>query len=104
MAPLMTNFTLIAFSRFLRHAALPITLLLVLLAPSAMAQTQETLATPVGAEWCKSLPRAEYKALERVQVAGETWFEVYKVAPNTFAIYEPHQSEETIAYLISGPK
>jgi len=24
--------------------------------------------------------------------ADETWFEVYKVAPQTFAIYEPHQS------------
>jgi glyoxylase-like metal-dependent hydrolase (beta-lactamase superfamily II) len=34
----------------------------------------------------------------------ETWFEVYKVAPATFAIYEPHQSEETISYLIVGTK
>jgi len=29
-------------------------------------------------------------------------FEVYRVAPDTFAIYEPHQSEETISYLIVG--
>jgi glyoxylase-like metal-dependent hydrolase (beta-lactamase superfamily II) len=35
---------------------------------------------------------------------NETWFEVYKVAPATFAIYEPHQSEETISYLIVGTK
>jgi glyoxylase-like metal-dependent hydrolase (beta-lactamase superfamily II) len=27
---------------------------------------------------------------------------VYEVAPKTFAIYEPHQSEETISYLIVG--
>jgi glyoxylase-like metal-dependent hydrolase (beta-lactamase superfamily II) len=52
-------------------------------------------------EWCRELPRPEYKALERVPVA-DTWFEVYKVAPKTFAIYEPHQSEETISYLIVG--
>jgi glyoxylase-like metal-dependent hydrolase (beta-lactamase superfamily II) len=32
----------------------------------------------------------------------QAWFEVYKVAPDTFAIYEPHQSEETISYLIVG--
>lgn len=52
-------------------------------------------------DWCKELPRPEYKALERVQVS-DAWFEVYKVAANTYAIYEPHQSEETIAYLILG--
>ena len=52
-------------------------------------------------DWCKPLPRPEYKSLERVRVS-DPWFEVYKVAPNTFAIYEPHQSEETIGYLILG--
>jgi glyoxylase-like metal-dependent hydrolase (beta-lactamase superfamily II) len=53
--------------------------------------------------WCKSLPRPEYKQLERVPVK-DSWFEVYKVAPGVFAIYEPHQSEETIGYLITGDK
>jgi glyoxylase-like metal-dependent hydrolase (beta-lactamase superfamily II) len=55
-------------------------------------------ATP---QWCRLLPRPEYKSLERVPVS-DRWFEVYKVAPNTFAIYEPHQFEETISYLILG--
>jgi glyoxylase-like metal-dependent hydrolase (beta-lactamase superfamily II) len=32
------------------------------------------------------------------------WFEVYRVAPAVFAIYEPHQAEETISYLIIGQK
>jgi glyoxylase-like metal-dependent hydrolase (beta-lactamase superfamily II) len=54
-------------------------------------------------EWCKPLPRPEYKTLERV-LPNEPWFEVYKVAPAVFAIYEPHQAEETIAYLIVGHK
>jgi glyoxylase-like metal-dependent hydrolase (beta-lactamase superfamily II) len=54
-------------------------------------------------EWCKALPRPEYKTLERVRV-GDPWFEVYKPAKNVFAIYEPHQSEETIGYLILGNK
>jgi glyoxylase-like metal-dependent hydrolase (beta-lactamase superfamily II) len=54
-------------------------------------------------EWCKKLPRPEYAKLERVAV-GDPWFEVYKVAANTFAIYEPHQSEEVISYLIAGSK
>jgi glyoxylase-like metal-dependent hydrolase (beta-lactamase superfamily II) len=35
---------------------------------------------------------------------NEPWFEVYKVAPGVFAIYEPHQAEEVISYLIVGNK
>ena len=52
-------------------------------------------------DWCRNLPRPEYKSLERVKVS-DPWFEVYKVAPDTFAIYEPHQSEEVISYLMVG--
>ena len=51
--------------------------------------------------WCDRLPRPEYAKLTRVYLA-DTWFEVYKAAPNVFAIYEPHQSEETIGYVIVG--
>jgi glyoxylase-like metal-dependent hydrolase (beta-lactamase superfamily II) len=54
-------------------------------------------------EWCRSLPRPEYKSLERVAVS-DPWFEVYKPAHDVFAIYEPHQSEEVISYLILGGK
>lgn len=54
-------------------------------------------------EWCRPLPRPEYKNLERVPVSN-SWFEVYKAAPGVFAIYEPHQSEETISYLVLGEK
>ncbi len=54
-------------------------------------------------EWCKPLPRPEYKSLERV-LPDDPWFEVYKVAPGVFAIYEPHQAEEVISYLIVGQK
>lgn len=68
--------------------------LLALTAPAVRAQVPE---------WCRALPRAEYKTLERVPVP-DPWFEVYRVAPDTFAIYEPHQSEETISYLIVGAK
>jgi glyoxylase-like metal-dependent hydrolase (beta-lactamase superfamily II) len=54
-------------------------------------------------EWCRTLPRPEYKNLERVSVA-DRWFEVYRIRPGVFAIYEPHQSEEVISYLIMGRK
>ena len=52
-------------------------------------------------DWCKPLPRPEYKSLERIPVS-DPWFEVYKPAPGTYAIYEPHQSEEVISFLILG--
>jgi glyoxylase-like metal-dependent hydrolase (beta-lactamase superfamily II) len=52
-------------------------------------------------EWCKNLPRAAYSKLERVPVT-DRWFEVYKIRPGVFAIYEPHQLEEVISYLIVG--
>ncbi len=54
-------------------------------------------------EWCRALPRPEYKSLERI-LPTEPWFEVYKIAPGVFAIYEPHQAEEVISYLIVGNK
>jgi glyoxylase-like metal-dependent hydrolase (beta-lactamase superfamily II) len=63
----------------------------------AVAQTKEI------PEWCRALPRPEYKALARV-LPDEAWFEVYKVFPGVFAIYEPHQAEEVISYLIVGTK
>ena len=66
--------------------------------PALLAgQARETPA------WCRALPRPEYQALVRV-LAGEAWFEVYKVSPGVFAIYEPHQAEEVISYLIVGHK
>lgn len=66
------------------------------------------LATPVFGEvnvpaWCRPLPRAEYKSLRRVPIS-DPWFEVYQVEPSVFAIYEPHQAEEVISYLIVGQK
>jgi len=65
-----------------------------LFVPPAHAQTPD---------WCKKLPRPEYKTLQRADVS-DPWFEVYRVASGVFAIYEPHQSEETISYLILGEK
>jgi glyoxylase-like metal-dependent hydrolase (beta-lactamase superfamily II) len=54
-------------------------------------------------DWCRALPRPEYRNLERVPVS-DPWFEVYKPASGVFAIHEPHQAEETIGYLIVGEK
>jgi len=89
----------------------PITLALVTVALIALAPPRTKAQVP---DWCKPLPRPEYKSLERIP-AGDPWFEVYRVpgfvltnpgitnvAPGVFAIYEPHQAEEVISYLILG--
>src|ERR1035438_6288052 len=70
--------------------------LCVLQAPALLAQD------PIP-EWCRTLPRPEYRTLGRIPV-NDPWFEVYQPAPGVFAIYEPHQWEETIGYLIVGEK
>lgn len=75
----------------MRHAVL---CALILASALATAQTE----TP---PWCRALPRPEYKTLAPIEVS-DNWFEAYRVAPAVFAIYEPHQSEETISYLILG--
>lgn len=75
---------------------LPCLALCMVLSPALVAQT------PIP-DWCRALPRPEYKTFERVSVS-DPWFEVYKVVPGVFAIYEPHQAEETIGYLIVGEK
>jgi glyoxylase-like metal-dependent hydrolase (beta-lactamase superfamily II) len=72
-------------------------LLVFFAAPGLRAQSA------IPADWCKALPRHEYRSLERVFV-HEPWFEVYKIQPGVFAIYEPHQAEEVISYLIVGTK
>jgi glyoxylase-like metal-dependent hydrolase (beta-lactamase superfamily II) len=79
-----------------RKLLLKFTLVLLSLSAPVVAQT------PIP-DWCRALPRPEYKSLERLSVS-DPWFEVYKVVPGVFAIYEPHQAEETIGYLITGNK
>jgi glyoxylase-like metal-dependent hydrolase (beta-lactamase superfamily II) len=81
-------------------------LLLGLLVGEAACQprvTQGSPPRPGPPAWCRALPRPEYKPLDRVRVT-DAWFEVYRVAPDVFAIYEPHQAEEVISYLILGTK
>jgi glyoxylase-like metal-dependent hydrolase (beta-lactamase superfamily II) len=62
---------------------------------------QPTGVNLVAPDWCRSLPRPEYKTLERIPI-DDPWFEVYRVAPGVIAIYEPHQWEETVVYLVQG--
>jgi glyoxylase-like metal-dependent hydrolase (beta-lactamase superfamily II) len=78
------------------HRKAVLLMLCMLLSPTLLAQA------PVP-DWCRGLPRPEYKTVERIS-ASDPWSEVYKPAQGVFAIYEPHQAEETISYLILGEK
>jgi glyoxylase-like metal-dependent hydrolase (beta-lactamase superfamily II) len=62
-----------------------------------------TSVFPQKPQWCRDLPRPIYTTLEKVSTQ-DPWFEVYKIRPGVFAIYEPHQSEEVISYLVLGTK
>jgi glyoxylase-like metal-dependent hydrolase (beta-lactamase superfamily II) len=79
---------------------IPVLFVLVLLAALFPSVLPAQVSNP---EWCHALPRPEYKTLQRITVS-DPWFEVYKPAPDVFAIYEPHQAEEVISYLIVGQK
>jgi glyoxylase-like metal-dependent hydrolase (beta-lactamase superfamily II) len=70
---------------------------------SALSFSLSSAPQTISPDWCKSLPRPEYKTLDRV-LPNESWFEVYRIRPGVFAIYEPHQAEEVISYLIVGTK
>jgi glyoxylase-like metal-dependent hydrolase (beta-lactamase superfamily II) len=74
-----------------------------ILAACIVLSSSLSAQNPIPPDWCRALPRPEYKNLERVPVS-DPWFEVYKVASAVFAVYEPRQAEETIGYLILGEK
>jgi glyoxylase-like metal-dependent hydrolase (beta-lactamase superfamily II) len=52
-------------------------------------------------EWWRVHPRPVYATLEKVGTYQE-WFDVYRLADGTYALYEPNQFEEAISYLVLG--
>jgi len=52
-------------------------------------------------KFCAKLPRLAYAELARHTVSND-WFEVYQIDSGVWAIYEPHQWQEVISYLIVG--
>lgn len=51
--------------------------------------------------WWDKLPRPEWAAFEKIE-QDQDWFEVYLVADDVYAIYEPGQFEEVMSFLIVG--
>src|SRR5262245_29873184 len=79
-------------------------MLWILIAVSSLYAQQsrpEAQGEPLPPDWCRKLPRPGYEQLEKAPVQTD-WFEVYRIRPGVFAIYEPRQYEEVISYLIVG--
>lgn len=73
---------------------------LVIVPASSLAQ--RTDRTPdADPPWCAKVPRAQNASLERVRVPS-TWFTVYRVDRDVYAIAEPRQWQEVISYLVVG--
>jgi glyoxylase-like metal-dependent hydrolase (beta-lactamase superfamily II) len=70
---------------------------------AAVGAAQARRDEPVTPGWCQHPRRSEYRTLARVSSA-DPWFEVYRIRPGVYAIYEPHQWEEVISYLIVGER
>ncbi|UJR25565.1 hypothetical protein I4U23_006910 [Adineta vaga] len=51
--------------------------------------------------WFDKLPRPQYSSFQRI-TTSQSWFQIYEIRRNIFAIYEPYQYEEVISYLIVG--
>ena len=51
--------------------------------------------------WWDIHPRPVYSTLEKVGTY-QSWFDVYRLTDDTYAIYEPNQFEEAISYLVLG--
>lgn len=73
----------------------------VLMSLCVMAIGPLNAAWSQGGDFCDSLPRPQYAEYVR-HAASDSWFEVYEVEQGIFAIYEPHQWQEVISYLVVG--
>lgn len=83
------------------HRLLPVAAVLVsagLAGCSAGEETSELIRPP---EWWRVHPRPVYASLEKIGTYQE-WFDVYRLAEGTYALYEPNQFEEAISYLVLG--
>jgi glyoxylase-like metal-dependent hydrolase (beta-lactamase superfamily II) len=76
------------------------------LANGAQALAKAELSAPDDAralapDWCNAPPPAALAELAPVP-SGQPWFDVYRIRPGVFALYEPKQYEQVISYLIIG--
>lgn len=70
--------------------------------PVATADNKQVQNRGAGKDnWWDALPRPEWSAFTRID-QDVSWFEVYLISDDIYAIYEPGQFEEVISFLILG--
>jgi glyoxylase-like metal-dependent hydrolase (beta-lactamase superfamily II) len=57
----------------------------------------------VSKKWYEKLPRKAWSKYEKLEQPDD-WFEVYRLTPTVYDIYEDGQFEEVISYLVLGEK
>jgi glyoxylase-like metal-dependent hydrolase (beta-lactamase superfamily II) len=83
-----------------KYILLPVITLYLLTGAKSNADALPTPAKLIP-EFCKNNHSKEYASLKRLD-STNLWFEIYAVAPGVTAIYEPHQWQKVISYLIEG--
>ena len=76
-------------------------LVLLLTIVSSVNINAQSLTTDKSKGWCDKALRPELLKLKEIKTS-RPWFKVYDVGNDVFAIDEPYNYEETIAYLIIG--
>ncbi|MFA0889573.1 MAG: MBL fold metallo-hydrolase [Synergistales bacterium] len=66
-----------------------------------MKKAEKPVVAMKPADWKKNLPRPAWKNLKSIS-PEDSWFSVYDLGRQTYAIYEDGQYEESISYLLLG--
>jgi glyoxylase-like metal-dependent hydrolase (beta-lactamase superfamily II) len=64
-----------------------------------MSTESEDIIVPK--KWYESLPRKSWEQFKKIET-DHTWFEVYELPHDVYALYEPGQFQEVISYLTIG--
>ena len=84
------------------HAAAHRMSLVIALLGALFGCAQETGVSDIAvSSHCKEIPRPANAKLP-LATASDAWYQVYKTAPDTYAIVEPYHYQETISHLIIG--
>ena len=90
-----------------RFRFMSILILCVILISASCSREQDTISERARSrliqppKWWEQLPRSTYLKFDPVET-NQSWYEVYSLQEDTYAIYEPYQFEEAISYLLIG--
>ncbi|MEP6390523.1 MAG: MBL fold metallo-hydrolase [Halioglobus sp.] len=96
----MTSTTVYAKVRFVA-SLIAIATLCLLVATKGLANEEVENRGADTQNWWDKQPHPQWTEFERLKAVGN-WFEIYRISPHIYALYEPGQFEEVISFLIVG--